>query len=175
MGSLSKGFIQVYTGDGKGKTTAVVGLAIRALGAGLKIAFLQFFKPDTSSEVLVLKQFEPKLFYQNFGGKKFVKGKVGESLKEDILKGWELAKNLIKEGKYDVVVLDEIFYALNWKIIELKEFLEVLKEKADKVEVVLTGRNVPQEVLEVADLVTEVKKIKHYFDKGVLARKGIEK
>lgn len=169
------GFIQVYTGDGKGKTTAAVGLAIRALGAGLRVAFLQFFKPDTSSEVSVLKKFEPKLFYQNFGKQKFVRGKVSEELKEEILKGWNLAKELIKKGDYEVIILDEIFYALNWGIINLYEFLEVLKEKAPKTEVVLTGRKVPEEILEIADLVTEVKKVKHYFDKGVLARKGIEK
>lgn len=175
MEEYSQGFIQIYTGEGKGKTTAAIGLAVRALGAGLKVAFLQFFKPDTSSEVLILKQFEPNLFYQNFGEGKFVRGKVNQSLKDNLLKGWTLAKKLIKEGSYDLVILDEIFYVLEWGIINLKEFLEVLKEKADKVEVVLTGRKAPQEIVEMADLVSEVKKVKHYFDRGVLARKGIEK
>ncbi len=170
-----RGFIQVYTGDGKGKTTAAVGLAVRALGAGLKVAFLQFFKPDTSSEVFILKQFEPKLLYKNFGGQKLIKGKVSEEIKEDILNGWNFVKELIKGGNYEVVILDEIFYALNWEIISISEFLEALKEKSQNTEVVLTGRKVPREVLEIADLVTEVRKIKHYFDKGVLARKGIEK
>jgi len=170
-----KGYIQVYTGDGKGKTTAAIGLTIRALGANLKVAFFQFFKPGTSSEVRILKKFSPELYYKNFGKKGFVKNKVDSKIKDLILKGWKEIKELVKSKSYNILVLDEISYALNWEIIDLKEFLEFLKNKPKNLEIVITGRNVPEEILEIADLVTEMKKIKHYYDKGVKSRKGIEK
>lgn len=172
---LKVGYIQVYTGEGKGKTTAAVGLAIRALGAGLKIAFFQFFKPQTSSEVKILKTFSPQLFYANFHTKGFVKGEPSSTLKEEILKGFYLFEKLLKENSYDVYILDEFVYALNWNIIELEKFLTLLKEKPKRAEIILTGRKAPQALIEVADLVTEMKLVKHYFDKGVKARCGIEK
>ncbi len=170
-----KGYIQIYTGDGKGKTTAAVGLTIRALGAGLKVAFVQFFKPGTSSEIKILKNFSSQVYYKNFGRRKFVIGEITPDFKEIILKGWNEVKTIITSKNYDVVVLDEIIYAVNWEIIDLKEFLEVLKNKPQSVELIITGRNAPEKLIEIADLVTEMKKIKHYIDKGVLARKGIEK
>uniref|UniRef100_A0A7V5XF19 corrinoid adenosyltransferase n=1 Tax=Thermodesulfobacterium geofontis TaxID=1295609 RepID=A0A7V5XF19_9BACT len=159
-----KGYIQVYTGEGKGKTTAAIGLTIRALGANLKVAFFQFFKPGTSSEVKILKKFYPQLYYKNFG-----------KTKKLILKGWEETRELVKSKSYNILVLDEISYALNWGIIDLNEFLEFLKNKSENLEIVITGRYVPEKILEIADLVTEMKKIKHYYDKGVKSRKGIEK
>jgi len=170
-----KGYIQIYTGDGKGKTTAAIGLSIRAIGAGLKVAFVQFFKPGTSSEVKVLKKFFPELYYKNFGKEKFVKGKIEEELKDLILKGWEEVKKLVISKEYNIIVLDEFTYALNWGIIKLEEFLNFLKNKPEEVEIIITGRQAPQELIEIADLVVEMKKIKHYFDKQVPARKGIEK
>ncbi len=170
-----KGYIQVYTGDGKGKTTAAVGLTIRAIGAGFKVAFIQFFKPGTSSEVKILKSFAPQIYYKNFGRRSFIIGEIKPEFKDLILKGWSEVKNLVNSKDYNIIVLDEIIYALNWGIIDLKEFLEVLKNKPKEVEIVITGRNAPQELIEMANLVTEMKKIKHYIDEGVFARKGIEK
>lgn len=170
-----KGYIQVYTGDGKGKTTAAIGLAIRALGAGLKVAFFQFFKPGTSSEVNILKSLSPQLYYKAFGKEGFIKKKVDLEIKEHILKGWEEVKELVKSGCYNIIVLDEITYALNWRLIDLKEFLDFLKNKPDNLEVIITGRKAPKEVIDMADLVTEMKMIKHYYEKGEKARKGIEK
>lgn len=169
-----KGYTQVYTGDGKGKTTAAIGLTIRALGAGLKVAFFQFFKPGTSSEVNILKNFSPQLYYKAFGKEGFIEEKVDPETKELILKGWKEVKDLVKSGTYNIIVLDEITYALNWKLIDLKEFLEFLKNKPENLELVITGRNAPKEVIEVADLVTEMKKVKHYYEKDVKSRKGIE-
>jgi len=174
---LERGFIQVYTGEGKGKTTAAVGLTIRALGAGLKVAFLQFFKPETSSEVKVLKGFAPQLFYASFHHGGFVSQRkdLPDDLKEEILKGYQLFQDLLASARYDLLVLDEVTYALTWGIISLKDFLETLKNKPKEVEVVITGRGAPQELLEVAHLVTEMRPLKHYYDKGVRARWGIEK
>jgi len=170
-----KGYIQVYTGEGKGKTTAAIGLTIRALGAGLKVAFFQFFKPGTSSEVEILKRFFPQLLYKAFGKEEFIKGKIDPEIRELTLKGWEEVKELAKSGTYNIIVLDEITYALNWGIIDLEEFLEVIKNKPDNLEIIITGRQAPQEIIEVADLVTEMRKVKHYYEKGVKSRKGIEK
>lgn len=173
MGNF-KGYIQVYTGEGKGKTTAAIGLTIRALGAGLKVAFFQFFKPGTSSEVDILKRFFPQLLYKAFGKEEFIKEKIDPEIRELILKGWEEVKELAKSGTYNIIVLDEITYALNWGIINLKEFLEFLKNKPEDLEVIITGRFAPEKIIEIADLVTEMKKIKHYYNKDVKSRKGIE-
>ncbi|QER42775.1 cob(I)yrinic acid a,c-diamide adenosyltransferase [Thermodesulfobacterium sp. TA1] len=168
-----KGYIQVYTGDGKGKTTAAVGLTIRALGAGLKVAFLQFFKDGTTSEVKILKTL-PNLYYQHYGQKGFVSD-ITPELKEIIQKGWEEAKRLVFSKEYNIIVLDEFTLALNWGLVEKEEVLQVLKNKPEEVEIVITGRKAPEDLLSLAHLVTEMKKIKHYYDQGVLDRLGIER
>ena len=168
-----KGYIQVYTGDGKGKTTAGIGLAVRAVGAGLKVAFFQFFKDGTSSEVKVLKNLG--IYYQNFGISGFVKRKIDEKLKSLIMEGWQKAKDVIASGEFQLVILDEFVYVLNWDIVKTEELVEFLKNKPEDVELVFTGRDAPQELIESADLVTLMKKVKHYFEKNIPARKGIEK
>lgn len=170
-----KGYIQVYTGDGKGKTTAAIGLSMRAIGAGLKVAFFQFFKTGSSSEIKILKSFYPQIYYKNFGKKGFIKNQRDEKTQKLILQGWEEVKELVKSKLYNIIILDEITYALNLGIIKLKEFLDLLRNKPQDLEIVITGRSAPQELIEVADLVTEMKKIKHYYEKGIKARKGIEK
>ncbi len=172
---MKKGYIQVYIGDGKGKTTAAIGLTIRAIGAGLKVAFFQFFKTGSSSEVKILKSFYPKIYYKNFGKKGFIKDQINEKTKNKVLQGWEELKELVKSRTYNIIVLDEISFALDWGIIGLKEFLDFLKNKPEDLEIIITGRSAPQELIEIADLVTEMKKIKHYYEKGIKARKGIEK
>ncbi len=172
---MERGYIQLYLGEGKGKTTCAVGLAIRALGAGLKVAFLQFFKPETSSEVKILKSFAPNLLYKNFHITGFVKGKPSERLKAKIREGYEFFKKLLLEGTFQLIVLDEFVYALKWNIIELNDFINLLQNRPQGVEIVITGREAPTELIDLADLVTEMRKIKHYYDKGVQARWGIEK
>ena len=173
---LERGFIHLYFGDGKGKTTSAIGLAIRALGAGLKVAFFQFFKPGNSSEVKIFKTFYPNLYYASFHHGGFVKDKeISKELKEKILEGYALFKGLLSSKAYDVIILDEFVYALTWNIIDLEEFLEVLKNKPLEIEIVITGREPPLALIEASDLVTEMKMIKHYFQRGVKARWGIEK
>ncbi|NPA39254.1 MAG: cob(I)yrinic acid a,c-diamide adenosyltransferase [Thermodesulfobacteria bacterium] len=168
-----KGYTQIYTGDGKGKTTASIGLAIRAKGAGLEVAFFQFFKDGSSSEVKVLKDLG--IYYQNFGMPGFVKGKIDEKLKSLIMEGWQKVKEVVTSKRFHVVVLDEFIYAINWNLVKLEEVLEFIKNKPEDVELVFTGRDAPQELVDSADLVTFMKKVKHYFEKNIPARKGIEK
>lgn len=173
---LERGFVHLYFGNGKGKTTSAVGLAIRALGAGLKVAFLQFFKPGNSSEVKILRNFSPNLFFVSFHHAGFVnKENISEKLKEKILEGYNLFKDLLLSKNYNLIILDEFVYAINWNIIKLEDFLQVLKNKPLEIEIVITGREVPEALIEVSDLVTEMRMIKHYFQKGVKARWGIEK
>ncbi len=172
---FERGYIQVYTGEGKGKTTAAVGLTIRALGAGLKVAFLQFFKSEDSSEVKILKSLFPRLYYQAFHTKGFIKGKIPSELERIIKEGYEIFKKLLFSKEYDLIILDEFTYALNWNIIDLEEFLEILEEKPKEVEIVITGRGAPLSLIEKSDLVTIMHPLKHYFEKGVEARWGIEK
>ncbi len=172
---LDRGFVHLYTGDGKGKTTCAVGLAIRALGAGLKVAFIQFFKPHTSSEVKILKKFAPQLLYLNFHTGGFVYSKPSPELVSIIKKGWQEVKKIASSGEFDLLILDELTYALNWNIISEEELIDFLKNKPQKLEIVITGRRAPQSLLSVVDLATEMKEIKHYFTQGVIAREGIEK
>jgi cob(I)alamin adenosyltransferase len=170
------GYLQIYTGEGKGKTTSSVGLCLRALFRGLKIAFFQFFKPGDSGEIKALQKcFPQNFYYKNYFEKGFVKGEINSSLKKLIIEGWEEVKEVIKSQKFHIVVLDEFTYTLKWKILELNKVVEFLKNKPNNVEIIITGRDAPDELIKIADLVTEMKKIKHYFDKGIKAREGIEK
>jgi cob(I)alamin adenosyltransferase len=170
-----RGYVQLYIGEGKGKTTAALGLTIRAIGAGLKVAFFQFFKPPTSSEVKVLESFYPQVLYQNFHAGGFVMGNLSQELIEEIRRGWKKALEVAEKREYQVLVLDELTYALNWGIISENELISFLQKKPSPLEVVITGRYAPQSLIDEADLVTEMKLIKHYFDCGVPARLGIEK
>ncbi len=170
-----RGYVQLYIGEGKGKTTAALGLTLRAIGAGLKVAFFQFFKPPTSSEVKVLESFYPQVFYKSFHNGGFVMGKPSQRLIEEIRRGWEAVLEVAEEGKYQILVLDELTYALNWGIITESELISFLKKKPTSLEVVITGRYASQSLIDEANLVTEMKLIKHYFDFGVPARLGIEK
>jgi len=170
---MDKGFIQVYTGHGKGKTTAALGLSVRAVCAGKKVFFAQFIKGMKCSELDAgnyLKGFQIK----QYGCGRFFKKPADEDLMQanEGLKECEL---ILASGEYDLVVLDEINVALHCKLFPLDRVLEMLDKKNERTEVVLTGRYAPQELIDKADLVTEMKEIKHYYTKGVKARKGIEK
>jgi len=171
------GLIHVYTGDGKGKTTAAFGLAIRALGRGKKVAVIQFMKGTPSGEIIALTQvpdYKDKLKISLFGGKKLVN--PHNIQKKDIKE----AKKALKEagtslkGNFDIVILDEINMALAFGLINLEDVIKILEKKKKKTNIILTGRRAHLKIMEEADLVTEMRKIKHPFDKGVKAKKGIE-
>ena len=170
-----KGYVQVYTGDGKGKTTAALGLSIRAAGAGLKVFIAQFIKKGNYSEIKALKRFSDLITIEQFGTGCLLKGKPNSKDIECARKGLEKAKSIISSGNYKMVILDEANIALNLGLFSAEDLLNIIANKPEEVEIVVTGRNADQKVIEKADLVTEMKEIKHYFQKGVKARVGIEK
>jgi len=175
MPKLEKGLVQVYTGNGKGKTSAAFGLALRAIGRGLKVYIIQFIKGGFDYGEMYIVNKLPNLTLKAFGRGKFVMTKPPE--KEDVTLAEEalkLAKEIVQSGKYDVVVLDEINVALSLKLIKLEQVLELIECKPEHVELVLTGRDAPTEIVEAADLVTEMKEVKHPYKKGLQARKGVE-
>ena len=175
MPELEKGLVQVYTGNGKGKTSAALGLALRASGRGLKVYVIQFIKGGFDYGELYVISRLPNITLKAFGRGKFITSQPPE--KEDVKLAEEalkLAKETIESKEYDIVILDEINVALNLKLIKLQEVVETIKKKPEKVEIVLTGRNAPEQIIDLADLVTELKEIKHPFNKGFQARKGIE-
>jgi len=165
--------IQVYTGNGKGKTTASLGLALRAAGAGLKVYIGQFLKSGCYSEVKAIKAIK-NITLEQFGRDSFlVKGPTKLDI-ELALSGWSKVKEIILEEKFDVVILDEINVALDLKLLSLTEVLDLIKNIPKKTELILTGRNASPQLIRAADLVSEIKNRKHYYSKGLKARKGIE-
>ncbi|MBP2028181.1 cob(I)alamin adenosyltransferase [Acetoanaerobium pronyense] len=170
---MEKGYIQVYTGNGKGKTTAALGLCLRAICAGKKVFFGQFLKGQHYSELDAVK-YLPNFHIEQFGGVCFVNENPKEEDIKDAQRGLQRMKEALVSKDYDIVVFDEINIALYFKLISVDEVLEVLSLKEDKTEVILTGRYAPDEIIQIADLVTEMKEIKHYYNNGVSARVGIE-
>ena len=171
---LKRGYIHIYTGNGKGKTTAALGLGLRATGAGLKVYMIQFMKGRRYSEIDAVEQLQNFTIVQ-FGRDEFVSKENPEQIDVDLAqKGLKHAEEIIKKGEYDLVILDEINVAIDFNLVALKDVLKLVEEKPEKVELVLTGRYAPQELMKNADLVTEMLEIKHPFQKGVLARKGID-
>ncbi len=169
-----KGYVQVYTGDGKGKTTASLGLAMRAAGAGLKVYIVQFLKKGDYSEIKAIEKFDT-ITVEQYGLGKFVKGKPSE---EDLAAGragyLKLCK-LLTDNQHDVVIAEEGNVALMCGLITEKELLDLIDMKPENVELIITGRGATDAVIDKADLVTEMKEIKHYYQQGVKARVGIEK
>ena len=174
------GYIQVYTGNGKGKTTASLGLAMRALGRGWKVLIVMFTKggndygelvsfanlcPDYKDNVKIVQAGLDRIVYSS---------NVTEEDRKHAQEGWKTAKAAIKQDEYQLIILDEANIALDLGLISLDDMLDTLKNKPDKMEIVLTGRNAKPEIIEIAHLVSEIKPVKHYWDKGVVARKGIE-
>ena len=172
------GLVHIYTGDGKGKTTAAIGLAIRASGNGLKVLMVQFLKGAETGEVAILKQLEPnfklcrreeiKAFFWNANEeqKRNLRKYTHESLK--------YCYNLISTEEWDMLILDEVMGAISVGFIVTEDIVHFLKNKPDKLEVVLTGRDAPEELVEIADYVSEITPVKHPFCRGIAARKGIE-
>ena len=171
---MKKGYIQVYTGNGKGKTTAALGLAMRAAGAGLKVYFVQFLKGRKNSEHMSLKKFRNQIVIRQYGNKSFLTDKPTSSDIYSAKEGLLDARKALYSRKYDLIVLDEVFFAINLKLIKLDDVLTLIKTKPSSVEILLTGRNAPKKIIKIADLATEMKEIKHYFKSGVKGRLGIE-
>jgi len=165
--------IQVYTGNGKGKTTAAFGLAIRSLGAGKKVYIAQFAKGRRCSELIALNRFDG-IRIELFGGKAFIKKRPTKGDIASARAGLEKVKRIIAGGNCDLIILDEINIALKLGLLPVKEVLAVIKKAPGTMEIVLTGRYAPKKIIEAADLVSEIKEIKHYYHKGTKARRGIE-
>ena len=177
---LQHGYIQVYTGNGKGKTTASLGLAMRALGRGWKVLIVMFTKggndygeliffstlcPELKDKVKIVQAGLDRIVYST---------NMSADDSKQIQKGWEIAKKAIQNDEYQLIILDEANIALDLNLIDLNEMIGVLKNKPEEMEIVLTGRNAKEEIIDIAHLVSEIKPVKHYWDKGIKARKGIE-
>lgn len=172
---VGKGYVQIYTGAGKGKTTAALGLALRALGAGLHVFLGQFLKSRDYSELDALARFPDQLTVRQYGSGRFVRGHPTEADRTLAAAGFAEARDALGSGRHALVILDEINVAVHYGIVPVEDLLSLIRTKPDGVELVLTGRHAHPAVLEAADLVTEMRPVKHYFQEGVRARIGIEK
>jgi cob(I)alamin adenosyltransferase len=172
---MKKGLVQVYTGDGKGKTTAALGLALRAVGHRMKVLMIQFMKGNLYGELESSKRLSPYLTLIQVGRETFI-SKPNPDPKDLQLarQGFSVAKRAIQNREYDIVILDEINLAIDYGLIPLNDLLQLIDSKPETVELVLTGRYVNTEIIKRADLVTEMVDRKHYYEKGVPAREGIE-
>lgn len=166
--------LQVYTGNGKGKTCAALGMALRAAGAGFKVFIAQFMKKGSFSEVKALSRFKDFIELKQFGTGKFIVNAPGKKEVALAQKGLEEAKNAMLSGKYRVIILDEANCAVEKGLLTIQNLLDFIALKPANVELIITGRNVDKNIIAIADLVTEMKEIKHYSKNGVKARKGFE-
>lgn len=169
-----QGYVQVYTGDGKGKTTAALGLALRAAGAGLKVFIGQFIKSAPYSEIKALERFSDLITVKQFGRGCFIRGNPCQADIDVARQALDAIGEALGSGDYDLVIADEANVAFGCKLICEADLLALIDLRPPQVELVLTGRNAPPAVLDRADLVTEMKCLRHYYEKGVMARKGIE-
>lgn len=176
-GKKEKGLFMVYTGDGKGKTTATLGLALRAWGQGLKVLFIQFIKGDWQyGELKAAEKLAPNFEIRQLGKGFIVKTDENslEPHREAAQQALSAARREVAGGGYDLVILDEVLYALSYGLVELSDVLELIDSKPPGLHLVFTGRNAPPQITGRADLVTEIKEIKHPFHQGYPAQKGIE-
>lgn len=170
-----RGMVQVYTGNGKGKTTASLGLGLRALGHGWKVYMIQFMKGRINYGELEAVKNLPSFTIEQFGRPDFVDKENPAQVDIDFAQqGLARAKEVVSGGKYDMVILDEMNVALDYKLVPEEEVLAMIKNRPEHVEIVLTGRNAPESILAIADLVSRVGEEKHPYQKGVQAREGIE-
>lgn len=173
---LDKGYIQIYTGNGKGKTTAAIGQAIRAAGNGYRSLIIQFMKEYPYSELIALKSFKEFIEVEQYGGDDFVYKKElpTRKEKEKAQKGIKRVEEEFTKDNFDIIVLDEIIVSIYFKLIEVGDVIDLMKKKPTNKELILTGRYCPEELIDLADLVTEMKEVKHYYQKGITSRKGFE-
>ena len=169
-----QGYVQIYTGDGKGKTTAALGLALRAAGAGLKVFFAQFIKSAPYSEIKALERFSDLVSIRQFGRGCFIRGNPCQADVDQARQALGAIDAALRSGDYDVVIADEANVAFGCRLVSEADLIGLIDARPQHVELVLTGRNAPEGVIARADLVTEMKSIKHYYEKGVSAREGIE-
>ncbi|MFH1091590.1 MAG: cob(I)yrinic acid a,c-diamide adenosyltransferase [Pseudomonadota bacterium] len=173
---MKKGYVQVYTGEGKGKTTAALGLALRALGRGFFVFMVQFMKPpDSSGEHLAAERFQGKFTLRPSGRKRFI-GREGPEAEDIRLAQTALAeaRSIMEAGAHDLIILDEVNVAVAFGLIKVEQVIELIQARPPQIELILTGRYAKPEVLALADLVSEINPVKHYSDSGVTAREGIE-
>ena len=175
LNSQDKGLIYVFTGNGKGKTTAAIGQAVRAVGQGWKVLMVQFIKKWISGEISPLKELGVEIYPMGLG---FV-GIMGDTLprsdhEKAAREALKFVRKKIRKGSYDLLILDEVNVAISLGLIDVKAVLQLLKDRPKDLDVILTGRDAPKEFIEIADLVSEVKEVKHPFAKGETAKKGIE-
>ncbi len=169
-----KGYVHIYTGNGKGKTTAALGQALRAVGAGMKVFIGQFVKGMPYAELESISRFLPEITIRQYGRGCFI---VNEPAQEDIdcaRNGLESVAEIIRSDEFELVILDEVCIALYYKLFGTEELLDILRARPERTEIILTGRYAPQALIDFADLVTEMKEVKHYYTHGQEARKGIE-
>ena len=169
-----KGFIQVYTGDGKGKTTAALGLAVRAAGAGLRVFIAQFMKGREYSELISLERFRDLITVKQYGRRSFIEDKPDVDDIRCAAEGLREVRETLISGACDLVILDEANVAVHFGLFTVDDLLDVMEAKPGHVELVITGRRADPRVIEKADLVTEMVEVKHYYSRGVKARRGIE-
>lgn len=171
---LSKGYVQIYTGDGKGKTTAALGLALRAAGHGMHTYIGQFMKGHPYGELEALAD-HPGIIIEQYGDMHFIRRE--QMTTEHVARarrGLERAREAMCSGQYDLVVLDEINVAIWFGLVSVEDVLALLESRPLNVEVILTGRGAPRQLIDQADLVTEMRELKHYYQQGVISRQGIE-
>ncbi len=170
-----KGYVQVYTGDGKGKTTAALGLALRAAGAGLRVYIGQFIKSAEYNEIKALKHFTGQITLEQFGRGCFIRGNPSPADIDVAREALAAIRSALASGIYDVVIADEANVAFACRLVGADDLVALIDHRPEQVELVLTGRGAPPEVIDRADLVSEIKAVKHYYQRGVTAREGIEK
>ncbi|QWR76134.1 cob(I)yrinic acid a,c-diamide adenosyltransferase [Candidatus Magnetomonas plexicatena] len=170
---MFRGYVQIYTGNGKGKTTAAVGQAVRAIGRGFRVFFAQFIKSKETGELIAFKSFGDLIVFKQYG-KGFVFGKPTTEDIKAAREGFDEVTAAVLSGEYQIVVLDEINAAVSSRLIESAALIALIRNKPANVELILTGRAAADEVIAAADLVTECKEIKHYYNSAVAAREGIE-
>jgi cob(I)alamin adenosyltransferase len=171
---FKRGYVQVYTGDGKGKTTAAIGLALRAAGAGLRVFIAQFVKSGRYSEIEALDRFAGQITCRQYGRGCWLRGEPSPEDTHLARQGYEEIREVIRSGNHRVVILDEANIATWFKLLSVDDLLDLIDMKPEAVELVFTGRRADPRLIERADLVTEMGEVKHYYQQGVLARKGIE-
>ena len=174
MANLSQGLVQVYTGNGKGKTTAALGLAVRAAGRGFSVFIGQFMKGVAYGELAIERFTDGLVQIRQFGTDSLVHT-ADENDRRLAREGLEICRDAVQSGRYDICILDEVNIAVRMGLLDVNSVVELVQNKPDRVELVLTGRYAAKEILELADLVTEMKEIRHPYQKGIPAREGIER
>ncbi len=171
---MEKGYIQIYTGNGKGKTTAALGLALRACGHGMSVFIAQFVKGMKYGELDALQRFSDNITIKQYGRDCFIHKEPEDEDRRVAKQGWQEVQEVVSSNGADILILDELGIAIYYGLITIEEVLELISKKPVEMEIVITGRKVPEELFEVADLVTEMREIKHYYQQNVSAREGIE-